>query len=215
MFCNKCGNKVTEGTVFCSNCGNKIINDNNQINPQPIAKSPKKDRVLKVLLLILTLGFITSLVFLFINIFKGDSGNGGANNSFLNGTTWYASDNSEMIFGEDRLYWYKSPYDHNDNYYSGKYKFYIGKEAVDYITNDLSSFGVTKDELDSLFKRNSQYDESNFVVIDINYDKFIRDKEVQKIPKPEVPLYGFILKNNTYLDVANMVTGSYYKFTKK
>ena len=27
MFCNKCGNKVEDGTVFCTSCGNQIVTE--------------------------------------------------------------------------------------------------------------------------------------------------------------------------------------------
>lgn len=213
MFCNKCGTKVKNGTVFCTNCGNKLVTEEAVVT-EPVSSVPKKKngKGLIALLIIVALAFVTSLVFLFINIFSG--GSSGSDKFSVKGTTWTASDSSEMIFEDDRLYWYKDSSDHNDNYYSGIYKLYVGKEAVDYITTDLSSYGVTKSELEGIFDRNEEYDESNFVVFDINYDKYVLNGKNMTIPRPQVPLYGFILKNNTYLDVANMNTGSYYKFTK-
>ena len=138
-----------------------------------------------------------------------------AQKEYITGTTWYASDNSEMIFNEDRLYWYEKPEVHDDNYYSGKYKFYIGEEAVDYVTTKLSSYGVTRDELERIFDRSDIYDKSNFIVIDINYDEYMLNGKMQTITNPNAPFYGFILKDNTYLDVANMNTATYFKFTKQ
>ena len=216
MFCNKCGNKVKEGTLFCPNCGNKMeIEENKTVLEQPVREIPKKknNKLLKVLILIVTLGFLTSLTFLLINLFSGNKGSSSTN--ILSNTTWNASDNSEMIFEEDRLYWYEYEDDHDDNYYAGSYKFYRGKEAVEHITTELSSYGVTKSEIQGVFDRSSIYSEEDFIVIDINYDKFIMNGMDRKITRPQVPLYGFILKNDTYLDVANMNTATYYKFTKK
>lgn len=134
--------------------------------------------------------------------------------SLISNTTWIASDGSEVVFSEKRINWYRYPEEHSDNYYSGVYKFYIGKEAVDYITENLSEYGITKNELSSVFDSNIDYSEDNFVVFDIRYDKFIQYGEEQEITRPLVPWYGFILDDNTYLDVANMNTGTYYKFTK-
>ena len=134
--------------------------------------------------------------------------------SLISDTTWIASGGSEVVFSKKRINWYQNPEEHSDNYYSGVYKFYIGKEAVDYITKDLSEYGITKNELGSVFDSNIDYSEDNFVVFDIRYDKFILDGEEQEIARPLVPWYGFILEDNTYLDVANMNTGTYYKFTK-
>ena len=28
MYCQKCGNKIEEGTQFCSKCGNQVSNNN-------------------------------------------------------------------------------------------------------------------------------------------------------------------------------------------
>lgn len=137
-----------------------------------------------------------------------------SNDSSMSGTTWIASGGSEVVFSETRIDWYQDPEEHSDNYYSGVYKFYIGKEAVDYVTQELPEYGVTRSELSSLFNRSDNYSEDNFVVFDIRYDKFILDGEEQEIARPLVPWYGFILDDNTFLDVANMNTGTYYKFTK-
>ena len=135
--------------------------------------------------------------------------------SLVANSTWRMKDGSEVIFTEDDITWYKEPGEHSKNYYAGKYKFYIGKDAVNYIVNDLSEYGVTKDELQNLFDRNEEYSVDNFVVFDIRYNEFDLDGEKQKIERPLVPWFGFILDNNTYLDVANMNTSTYYKMTKQ
>ncbi|MBQ6510557.1 hypothetical protein IJI94_01150 [Candidatus Saccharibacteria bacterium] len=135
-------------------------------------------------------------------------------NSLISNTTWIASDGSEAVFTETEINWYKDAENHSDNYYSGTYEFYIGEDAIDYITQDLSEYGITKSELKTLFDKNPEYSKDNFVVFDIRYDEFIMDGEEQVVAKPLVPWYGFILDDNTYLDVANMNTGTYYKFTK-
>lgn len=134
--------------------------------------------------------------------------------SLISNTTWIASDGSEAVFTETEINWYKDAEDHSDNYYSGTYEFYIGEDAIDYVTQDLSEYGITRSEIDALIAKNSEYSKDNFVVFDIEYDEFIMDGEEQVITRPLVPWYGFILKDNTYLDVANMNTGTYYKFTK-
>ncbi len=135
--------------------------------------------------------------------------------SLISNTTWIASGGSEVVFSKNRIDWYQDPKNHEDNYYSGVYKFYMGKDAVKYITQELSQYGVTKSELESLFRRNDEYSEEKFVVFDIRYDKFILNGQAQKIVKPLAPWDGFILDDDTYLDVANMNTGTYYKFTKR
>lgn len=130
-------------------------------------------------------------------------------------TIWHGGDNSEVVFTENRIDWYQSPDDHDDNYFSGNYTFYIGKDAVKYITENLADYGVTEDDLARVFATNGPYNESNFVVFDIKYDKFLLSGEEQAMERPLVPWYGFILNENTYLDVANMNTGTLYGFTKQ
>ena len=77
--------------------------------------------------------------------------------TYIQNTTWIATDKSEMIFDKDRFNWYLNQSDHSDNVQYGSYVFYSGDLAVDYITTDLKSFGVTKGELDTLFASNDKY----------------------------------------------------------
>lgn len=130
-------------------------------------------------------------------------------------TTWIASDGSEMIFGEKEMNWYKDEGVHDDNYYTGTYEYYRGKDAVKFITTELSEYGVTEEELDRLFEKNSEQTEENFVVFNLVYSGIVIGGETTVPPRPLVPWYGFILNDGTYLDVVNMNTATYYAFTKK
>ena len=214
MFCNNCGNKIEEGNKFCNNCGTKVeisepvVNNTNNVNKNGSGKKA----LLITLISILSVGVLVGIFFLVKGLFID---NGSSIEKLVRNTTWTAKDNSELIIEDGRLYWYQSPTDHTNNYYAGNYKIYRGKEAVEYITTTLSSYGVTEDELTALFNRSSQYSEEDFVVFDIDFDKFILDGKDQTIYRSKNPWYGFILKDGTYLDVANMNTGSYYGFTKK
>ena len=135
--------------------------------------------------------------------------------NMLANTTWIMGDGSEVVFTNDSIMWYKDPSDHFQNYYDGKYKFYIGKKAIDYVVNDLSEYGVTREKLQNLFDRNEKYNENNFVIISINFNLQDLNGVKNKIEKPSLPWMGFILNNNTYLDVANMNTYTYYSLTKQ
>ncbi|MBE5820469.1 MAG: hypothetical protein E7310_06645 [Clostridiales bacterium] len=135
--------------------------------------------------------------------------------SVVENTKWIASDGSEMIFGKKELRWYQKEGYYDDNYYFGKYEFYIGDDAVQFITTDLRSYGVTETELEELFERSDEYNRDNFVVFNIEYDGLKLNGETTKPTVSLVPWFGFILEDNKYLDVANMNTGTYYDFTKK
>lgn len=164
-----------------------------------------KRKILLGLLVLVTMFAVTGCVKFTFTI--GD-GNAMAN------TEWLAGDDSQVVFTKDRIDWYQSADEHDDNYYSGTYKYYRGDKAIDYITTELSEYGVTKDELDGLFSR-SNYKKDDFVVFDIRYDKFIINGQNKDIARPLVPWYGFISENDSHLYVANMNTGSTYNFDKQ
>ena len=134
---------------------------------------------------------------------------------YIKNNSWIATDGSEMKFGDGTMYWYQTEGSYADNYYYGKYKFYIGREAINYITTELSSYGVTEEELNDLFERNEEYNVENFVVFDFIYDGIVLNGSTTVPNRPQVPWYGFIYENNTKLYVANMNTGTYYSFTRK
>lgn len=134
---------------------------------------------------------------------------------YIKNNSWIATDGSEMKFGDGTMYWYQTEGAYNDNYYYGKYEFYIGEEAINYITTELSSYGVTREEIEELFERNEEYNVENFVVFDMIYDGIVLNGVTTVPNRPQVPWYGFILNDYTYLNVANMNTGSYYNFTRK
>ena len=158
---------------------------------------------------------ISAIICVFIlTLFITGCGGKNSSKSLVSNTTWVDKYDSEFVFTENRLSWYETAGKHDDNYYSGSYKFFRGEEAVKYVTTELSSYGVTRDELESLFNR-SDYEKKDFVVIDANFDTYKLDGQMQEVPNPHIPWYGFIQKNDTYLDIASMNTGSYYGFTKK
>lgn len=130
-------------------------------------------------------------------------------------TNWVASDGSEMVFDDDEFKWYQYEGEYEDNYYSGTYEFYIGEDAVYFITTDLAKYSVTEAELNDLFEKNELYSIDNFVVFNLEYDSLVVGGEASTMDESLIPWYGFILEDGTYLDVANMNTGTYYKFNKK
>lgn len=129
---------------------------------------------------------------------------------------WRGEGGSYLVCEEDGTYnYYKTSEDLTNNYYEGTYEFYMGEEAVTYVTEDLSQYSVTRQELEELFMRNEDYDASNFVCLVLNHNTRIMDGENTLEEPTTAPHYGFLLENEgtLYLDVANMNTGNYYLFT--
>ena len=50
--------------------------------------------------------------------------------TYIQNTTWIASDNSKIIFDKERFNWYLNQNDHSDNLQYGDYVFYTGSPAV-------------------------------------------------------------------------------------
>ncbi len=132
---------------------------------------------------------------------------------------WQASGDSSMIVcGTDGNFrYYRSAEDLTNNYYEGTYEFYMGKDAVSYITTELSAYGVTEEELEGVFDRNEQYEESNFVIFVLNNEACIVDGENIVDSPYQTPYFGFYLEEDgvPYLDIANMNSGNYNLFVGK
>ena len=125
------------------------------------------------------------------------------------------TDDSLLNLNSDNSFqYYRDKDDLKDNYYEGTYKIYQGQEAVEYITNDLSSYGITKSELEDLFKRSSLYSEDNLYCVVLTNNKCIIDgKNVQEKPN-DTPYYGFYSDVGNLL-LVNMKSANLYNFVKQ
>ncbi len=133
----------------------------------------------------------------------------------ISNTSWILQgDGSEMVFEGDEFKWYQNEDEHADNYYFGEYKFYSGDDAINYITTNLSSYGVTGSEIEGLIDRNSNYNRENFVVLYLKYDGLIVGGVDNGVNRETEPFYGFMLNNNTAINLVNMETASYFYFNK-
>ena len=139
--------------------------------------------------------------------------------SIISDYEWQASgDGSLIVCNEDGTFkYYRSAEDLTDSYYEGTYEFYIGEDAVTYVTKTLSDYGITEDELEDLFDRNEEYDESNFVCLVLNNEKCIIGGENQIESPYKTPYYGFCLEDDEKLclDIANMNTANYALYVAK
>ena len=134
---------------------------------------------------------------------------------YVMNSTWIGVDSSELVFGEDTIGWFKTQNVYTDNYFSGKFEFFMGENAIKYLTNDLKDFGITQTKINELINSNAAYTKENFVVFDINYDSVSVDGNKGVPTKGQNPWYGFILNNNTKLEVININTDATYVFNKK
>lgn len=134
--------------------------------------------------------------------------------NMLADTKWDGeSDYSQIHFSSDgtfRFYRYKD--DYSDSYYEGTYLFFIGAEAVTYITEDLASYGVTREDWMNTIDKYEMYDVSNTVCLILNNTACIIDGENTVSEPYTTPYMGFYYEEYNYLDLANMNTANYSGF---
>ncbi len=135
----------------------------------------------------------------------------------LAGTSWISgNDNSQWVFGTDKTFhWYQTEGETGDNYFAGTYEFHVGQDAINYLTTEFSDYGITERKIRQVLSSNSEYMLDNFVCFScVNQSFMLRGKE--QLSEDTISSYlGFFLQDGTYLDIANMTTGTYYGFTKE
>lgn len=135
--------------------------------------------------------------------------------AFIKNTSWVnVTEGSELKLLEGDFKWFGTQGNYNGDVQYGDFKFYIDDMAVDFITQDLKSYGVTTEELQKLFDNNEEYDKSNFVVFSINLEGYTVGGQTTTVNQT-IYWYGFLLSNNQNLQVVNMSTATYYNFMKK
>lgn len=130
------------------------------------------------------------------------------------GNSYLAGDDSVIYFQEDGTFeWYLSVDDTSDNYFKGTYDVYFDESALEYITEDLSDYGVTSDELYEFFIQNADndfYQISNLCCLVLHNDEGMMDGRIEKMGRDSYYM-GFY--QDGYFDAANMATGNYAQFT--
>lgn len=123
-------------------------------------------------------------------------------------------DNSLLTLNSDKTFkYYKDKTDLTDYYYEGTYKVFKGDEAIKYISNDLSSYGLTKTELDDLIRKDT-YKKEEFCCLVLTNNKCIMNGEnVQKEPN-DAPYMGYYSEDET-LYIMNMNSFNFYSFEKQ
>lgn len=136
-------------------------------------------------------------------------------------TSWISdTDYSQILFDEEKGFeWYQSPEDKDDNYYTGTYAFYMGQEAMDYITVSHPDYGVTEEDLEGVFMQNEAFALDNLVALNLKNESFVLDGEEQVTdsdePYFESYFFGFLREDGDILDIANMDSGMYAWFVKE
>ena len=119
-----------------------------------------------------------------------------------------------MIDADGSFHWYQPRQVTDDNYYAGTYRFYVGQEAWDYLLAYFSDMGLTEEDLLGVINDRPEYNLERFVCLVATNESFLLDGEEQLSAPTQTHYFGFLLENGSYLNIANMTTGSSYAFTK-
>lgn len=237
MKCLKCGTEINENDKFCMTCGSAVIQNQQTINtyqtmcfPQTNLnntgnvnnnqnKSKNKGKIILIIILcLIVIGVISFGAYKIISShLKKSQDNEIEENKtsiFMNDTKWLAKDNSELIFKQTKLEWYKDAGIYDDNYYYATYEAYRGEDAIEYIISNYNSFGITESELNSKFGDSDINARENFVAFKITFTTFVENGKKQEVNNI-VSWMGFITTNDTNLDLLNLNTFASYHFTKQ
>lgn len=130
--------------------------------------------------------------------------------------SWIAGDGSYLVLKEDQSYsWAMDKDVQDDNIFIGNYTVYVGKDAIEYLTDDfLVEEGLNVDEFQhSIEQNNKMYKKSNFVVLILNRTDGIIDGE-KSLDTYETLYFGYIIDegNEVALDLVNFNTMNYASF---
>lgn len=137
--------------------------------------------------------------------------------TYFSGTSWVAAnDGSQWAFDEDgTFHWYQDGAVTDDNYYSGTYMFYVGKQAKDYLTDTLAEFGITEEELLQTINAREEYGLDHLVCLTTMNESFMLNGQEQLSEPMETYYCGFLLEDGERLSLLNMQTATQYEFIKE
>lgn len=150
-------------------------------------------------------------------VLKNRGGSAGIDASKFYGQKWVEThEDSYLVPKADGTYrYYRSKDELNDYYYEGHYEFYMGDDAYKYVTEDLSKYGVTKEEIDNIIAMNDEYTKDNLICFVLHNEKKIIDGvDTMEGGTVDTPYYGCLITEDgkQVLDVANMNAAEYYWF---
>lgn len=117
------------------------------------------------------------------------------------GNSFSGDDNSVLYLNNDMSYvWYMD--NTKSSFYSGTYKIYNGYDAVKYISDSLSEYGIDMNEQMEMFKYNRDRLEDYYLII-FNCDDYYGVDSSNDV-LGVTPYYGFYDDDRDYLDLTNM-----------
>ncbi len=167
--------------------------------------------------LALPLSVILVLGFLLSGCFSTSSDKKDKKKVRLDDTEWVSNPDLSCLSFEDdgEFRFYRDDDVRDDNYFEGEYDFYIGEDAIEYVTDDLEEYGLTKKEIDRFTEEEETRE--NFVCLVLHNESIIVDGE-EVIDEPyDMPYYGFLEEDDDErtLTLVNMETATITEYDEK
>lgn len=135
----------------------------------------------------------------------------------------YVQDNIWIDIDEDtclefvsskKFKYYRDFEETDDYYYEGTYELYIGKEAIEYLEDDLSQYGITEEDVEELAGGSKYYKVENLVVLVLHSEKRYVEGKNDLDETVVTPYIGFFATNDNQhaLDMTNLNSFQYYLF---
>lgn len=165
----------------------------------------EKKKTIKYIGILLVISII--LFFIFTYLLKDKEQD--YNYEHLIGNSFIANDNSYLVLKSDKsFYWYKD-INNKDEYYYGKYTIYRGEKAIDYISSDLSIYGIDEEYQRSYLKDKNI---DNYYNLNLKNEKLITNNNEEKLYK-ETRYYGLSSNDYKKLEFINMDANNFAIFT--
>ncbi len=123
------------------------------------------------------------------------------------------------LYSDNTFSLYLNDSNHNDNYSLGTYEVYSGNDAITYISEDLSTYGVTREMLlqniDDYRKQTNDPDIlKHFYALSLNHQYVLIDGE-KSFWKP-TPYYGYYFNNynSTFVNMNNNDFNNFVRLEK-
>lgn len=122
---------------------------------------------------------------------------------------------SYLVFESgNRFRYYETYGDDDSSYYEGTYEIYVGRDAIEYVSEDLEEYGVTEEEIEELLAADKDYCEENFVCIVLNNESCMVDGVNTLDEEVMTPYIGNYLVDGdeSGLDLTNMNQATHVYF---
>ncbi len=133
----------------------------------------------------------------------------------VSGYTWLGGDDSKLLLEKDGTFiWYQNPENTEDHYYTGTYEVYNGRKAITFLS-ELPESNLTKEDQEEMIGHLKNHRMKHYFALILYREYHMIDGQNVLTETETKPYYGFLVNEDTYLDLIDMTTQTYQNFTKE